>query len=116
MDLSYALHNLGAAITLLLGALGMLSPRRAARFASVVPSGRMGLSEIRATYGGFFAALGAFALVAQDMVAFMALGAAWVGAAAARTASLALDRSLELRNFGGILFEAGIGILLLFPA
>lgn len=116
VDLAYALHNLGALITLGLGLLGLLAPRAAARFASVAPSGRIGLSEIRATYGGLFAALGAFALVAQDMVAFMGLGAAWVGAALGRTASVVLDRSFEPRNLAAILFEAGIGVLLLFPS
>jgi hypothetical protein len=116
VDLAYTLHNLGALITLGLGLLGLLAPRAASRIAGIEPRGRLGLSELRATYGGLFAALGAFALVAQDMVAFMGLGAAWVGAALGRAFSVVLDGSREPRNFGAILFEAGIGVLLLFPS
>jgi len=116
VELAYLLHNLGALITLGLGVLGLVHPRGAARFAAVAPQGLLGLAEVRATYGGLFAALGAFALVAQDMVAFIGLGAAWVGAALGRCASVFLDGAREPRNFAGILFEAGIGALLLFPS
>lgn len=116
MELAHALHNLGALATLALGLLGLLRPRAAAGFAGVEPRGRMGLSEIRATYGGLFAALGAFALLAQDMVSFTMLGGAWVAAAAARLVSTFWDDAREPRNYGGVLFEGAIGLLLLFPA
>lgn len=115
MELASALHNLGALVTLGLGILGLIRPTFVAAFARIEPQGRMGLSEIRSTYGGLFAALGSFALVAQDMVAFTLLGAAWIGAAAARLVSTFVDDAREPLNYAGVLFEGGIGLLLLVP-
>jgi hypothetical protein len=115
LEIASALQNLGALVTLGLGILGLVRPAAAAALARVEPRGAMGLSEIRATYGGLFAALGAFALVAQDMVAFTMLGAAWIGAAAARLVSTFVDGAREPLNYGGVLFEGGIGLLLMMP-
>lgn len=115
MTLPFQLANLGALITLGLGAMGLLLPGRAARFTSISPQGSMGLSEIRATYGGLFLALGGVALWAQDRLLFAMLGTAWVGAAAGRLVSYWWDRNRQLRNVGGVLFELGIGYLLLAP-
>jgi hypothetical protein len=109
------LHNLGATATLALGLLGLVAPRRAAALLGLVPEGLLGLSELRATYGGLFAALGAFTLLAQDQVAFALLGAAWLGAAAARLGSAWLDRSRETRNYAGAIVEGSLAILLLVP-
>ena len=52
----------GAAINVALGLNGLLRPAATAEFTSMSPVGRIGVSEIRATYGGLFLALGAFAL------------------------------------------------------
>ena len=41
--------NLGAFVTALMGAFGLLAPRRAAEFISIKPVGDNGISEIRAT-------------------------------------------------------------------
>jgi hypothetical protein len=114
MDLAGALHLLGAGITLALGALGAFAPDAAARLTSIAPVGLPGRSELRATYGGFFLALGAFALFTRDEVAFDMLGAAWFGAAALRLAATAADGP-SAKAFAAAVFEAGIAILLLFP-
>ncbi len=116
MELALALHNLGALATLALGVLGLLRPQVAAELVGVIPRGRLGTSEIRATYGGLFAALGAFVLVAQDSVAFIMLGAAWLGTALGRLLSVVLDESREPRNFAGVLMEGLLGMLLLVPS
>ncbi|MDJ0787576.1 MAG: DUF4345 family protein [Myxococcota bacterium] len=115
MELGPLLHNLGALATLGLGINGMLRPRATSRFVHMTPDGRMGLSEIRATYGGLFAAMGAFALLAQDEVAFSLLGAAWVGAAVGRVFSIVVDDAREPLNFGGVAFESAFALLLLAP-
>ena len=115
MELDSLAANLGALATLLLGGLGLFFPDRAARFTSLSPVGRTGTSEIRATYGGLFAALGLFCLVPQATVVFLVAGVAWVGAAAGRTWSVVIDRNLETQNLGGIGFELAIGVLLLAP-
>ncbi|MGH0030798.1 MAG: DUF4345 family protein [Myxococcota bacterium] len=115
MDVYLALGNLSAAITAGLGGLGLFAPARAAAFASVAPVGPNGTSDIRATYGGLFAALGLACLVAQSPPIFLAAGLAWVGAAAGRVWSVLVDRNLDPKNLGGIGFELAIGLLLLAP-
>jgi len=113
VEISQALHNAGSCVTVGLGLLGLLGPRRAAQWVHLAPEGREGLAELRATYGGHFAALGVFTLVGQDPVAFALLGAAWIGTALGRLLSVLLDRSHATRNFGALLFEAILGVLLL---
>jgi hypothetical protein len=108
-----AFANLGALITLGLGLLGLLAPARAAAFANVQPVGQIGTSEIRATYGGLFAALGLACLLTQAGGVFLAAGLAWVGAAAGRAFSVVADASRSPKNLGGIAFELAIGALLL---
>lgn len=103
----------GAGITAGLGVMGLVRPSAAAAFTSLAPVGKLGVSEIRATYGGFFLALGAYALWSQSPAAFAAAGTAWIGAAAGRLASVILDNSREGKNFGGVAFEAVIGALCL---
>jgi hypothetical protein len=111
--MSFTLSNLGAVITLGLGVLGLFAPTRASSFANVQPVGLIGKSEIRATYGGLFVALGVTCLLTQAPGVFLAAGLAWVGAAIGRLFSVVVDSSRSARNLGGIVFELGIGLLLL---
>jgi len=113
VDLPQLLNNVGSAATAGLGVMGLVRPRAAAAFTSIQPIGLPGVSEIRATYGGFFLALGAFGLYAQASSVFVALGIAWLGAAAGRLVSVAVDESQTPRNFGGVVFESAIAALLL---
>ena len=109
------LANAGALATVALGLLGLLAPARANAFTSLRPVGKLGVSETRATYGGFFLALGLACLLLQSRTAFLVVGCAWLGAAAGRAGSLVADRSTQPKNLGGIVFEAAIGALLLAP-
>jgi hypothetical protein len=115
LELSHVLHLVGALVTAALGGLGLLRPRTAARWVGLEPSGRLGLSELRATYGGLFFALGAFAVATRDEVAFALLGAAWLGAAAARVGDALLLGGAERPLWRAALFEAGLATLLLAP-
>ena len=115
MEFASLCANLGAAATLVLGGLGLFSPARAAAFTNLAPIGATGVSEIRATYGGFFAALGLACLALQASAVFSTAGAAWVGAAAGRAWSVVVDQNREAKNLGGIAFELAIGLLLLGP-
>jgi hypothetical protein len=72
----------------------------------------LGLSEIRATYGGIFLGLGVACLLFQQPEVFFAVGLAWLTAAASRTVSICLDRAFSAKNAGGTVIEAGIGLLL----
>ncbi|MFM8412737.1 MAG: DUF4345 family protein [Alphaproteobacteria bacterium] len=107
------LPTIGAAINVALGLNGLLRPDATADFTSIAPVGRIGTSEIRATYGGLFLALGSFALASGSPVAYRALGCAWLGAALGRVLSVVVDRSREPRNLGAVAFEAVIAALLL---
>ncbi|MEY4862840.1 MAG: putative rane protein, partial [Pseudomonadota bacterium] len=50
------LATLGAVVTIGLGLFGAIWPHRAAAFVGISPLGGLGVSEIRATYGGLFIA------------------------------------------------------------
>lgn len=115
MELAHVLHVLGAGVTAALGAFGLVRPDAAARLVGLAPSGRLGRSELRATYGGLFFALGAFALATRDEVAFMLLGAAWLGAAGARVADAFLEGEADRAVWRAALVEAALATLLLAP-
>lgn len=115
LDLSWVLANIGASICCGLGAMGLFAPARAAAFTSIAPTGLLGVSEVRATYGGLFAALGLTCLALQSQLAFCVAGLAWLGAAAGRGFSVLIDRHWAAKNLGGIVFEGAIGLLLLAP-
>lgn len=107
------LHNAAALITAALGLMGLLLPAKAAQLTSIRPEGLLGTSEIRATYGGFFLALGAYALYAQADVVFAVAGVAWLGAAGGRLLSVVVDRSVSSKNLIAVAFEAAMGGLLI---
>jgi hypothetical protein len=115
LEFSHVLHLVGALVTFGMGCLGLLRPELAARLIGLTPEGRLGASELRATYGGLFAALGAFAIATRDEVAFAIVGAAWLGAAGARCADALLVAGADRRVWRAALFEAGVAVLLLAP-
>lgn len=104
----------GAIVTTALGFMGLVMPQKAARFTNLAPEGLIGWSEIRATYGGFFLSLGLSCLYFQMEILYFVCGMAWIGAALGRTLSVVIDKSTEIKNFGGIAFEGIIGLSLLF--
>ncbi len=103
---------LGAVVTMALGIFGAIAPRRAAQFVSIEPIGGLGLSEVRATYGGLFIALGAVCLVVNTPPVYLTAAAAWIGAAVMRLPSLVVDRGSFPRAIGGAVMELTIGLLL----
>ena len=107
------LPNFGAAVTALLGCLGLLFPSAVGRVLGIEPDRPLGVSEFRATYGGFFLCLGIGCLLAQSASAFTVVGAAWCAAALARIASFVVDGSRTRDNLAGVAFEAGIGLAML---
>lgn len=71
------LPNCGAVVTATLGCLGMLFPAAVGRVLGIRPAGPPGISELRATYGGFFLSLGIDNLGTQSATVFAVVGAAW---------------------------------------
>ena len=105
--------NCGAAVTAALGCLGLLLPSTVSEILGIHPDGSLGVSELRATYGGFFMSLGIGCLVAQSAPVFTVVGAAWCAAAFARLISCVVDTSRSWRNLVGIGFEAAVGLSML---
>jgi len=103
--------NLGALITLFLGCVGLLFPKRIGRTLGIRPIGALGVSELRATYGGFFLCLGAGCLATQSQQVFLLAGAAWCGAALARLLSFVIDKSHSRENVIGFIVESTIGLM-----
>jgi hypothetical protein len=107
------LPNSGAVVTAVLGCLGLLFPSAVGRVLGLEPDKPLGISEFRATYGGFFLCLGIGCLFAQSVPAFTVVGAAWCAAALARIVSFVVDGSRTRHNLAGVGFEAGIGLAML---
>ena len=100
-------------MTAVLGCLGLLFPSAVGRVLGLEPDKPLGISEFRATYGGFFLCLGIGCLFAQSVPVFTVVGAAWCAGALARIVSFAVDGSRTMHNLAGVGFEAGIGLAML---
>jgi hypothetical protein len=106
-----------SAALMLSGVAGVVMPERVASALQLTPTSSRGIAETRAGLGGTYAALGGFALVSRRPGADAAVGAAWLGAAAARVASLAIDRPRTDSAFWAYLAaEVGFGAMALVAA
>ena len=107
------LGYVGAIISMVAGCLGLVWPKQVSRTIGLQIPGRLGTSEVRATYGGLFVGAGlAVALIASSDAALV-LGAAWAGAFIARAVSFVIDKSRTKENIAGLLIEAVMAVLLI---
>lgn len=106
--------NLAAVLLMLLGGAALFFPKTMAAFVGLGPIAPVGISEIRSTLGSFFLGLGATCLWLQSADAFTVLGVASLGAALVRLLSSIIDRSITLKNIGGVVAETFLGALFLF--
>jgi len=107
---------LAAAVTVLLGLLGLVFPGSAMRLVGLEVSRPLGLLDVRATYGGLFVALGAFPILSGEPLAFQMLGVAWLAAGLARMVFTPVDRVWTRENIAGIAVELGLGAAALLPS
>ena len=105
--------NLAALLLMLLGTAALLFPKTMAAFVGIQPVAPLGISEIRSTLGSFFLGLGAACFWLQSADAFTVLGVASLAAATVRFLSSLFDRSVTIRNIGGAVTEALLGVLFL---
>jgi hypothetical protein len=105
--------NIAATLLMLLGGAALLFPKTMAAFVDIQPVAPVGISEIRSTLGSFFLGLGATCLWLQSAAAFTVLGVASLGAASVRLASSLFDRSITIKNIGGVVAEALLSVLFL---
>ena len=103
---------IGASVSVLAGLLGLTWPQQVSKVIGLELPGRLGVSEFRATYGGLFIGAGVAVLAIGSADAALVLGAAWLGAFAARVVSLVVDRSTSKENLAGCVIELVIGTLL----
>ena len=108
------LGRVSSAALMLSGVAAVVVPERVACALQLTPASSRGVAETRAGLGGTYAALGGWALVSRSRTADVAVGAAWLGAAAARLASLAIDRPRTDAAFWAYLVaEVGFGTIAL---
>jgi hypothetical protein len=108
--MEYIFQNIGTIISLFLGVIAVIFPSKIETFVSIKSVGKTGVSEIRATYGGFFIGLSIFALISQLHTVFIALGFGWIGASFIRFITLFFGFT-NIKNISAVIFEAIIGVL-----
>ena len=96
-----------ALVTIAFGLFGLVAPRYTAGVLDMQPThSTMGLSEIRASTGGLFVALGGVCLLTGAPWAYAMLGVAYAGASAGRAISMALDRPPQPKALTWFALEA----------
>lgn len=105
--------QIGAIITLLFGIWAICQPVKFSKFVSLTPYKNSGVTEIRATYGGWICGLAIFALLNPTELAFGCLGYGWMGAAIIRSLSIVVDKSYSRKSIIFVIGEIIVGVLLL---
>jgi hypothetical protein len=85
------LGRVSSAALMASGLAGVVMPGSVSAALELPAQTARGTAETRAGLGGTYAALGGWALVSRNPTARTAVGVVWLGAAAARLASLRLD-------------------------
>jgi hypothetical protein len=108
-----ALGYVGAGLSVLAGVMGLVWPRPVSTRIGLATPSLLGVSEVRATYGGLFIGAGVAVLLSGSTTAATVLGAAWGGAFVGRALSVVIDRSRSKENAAGLVIEATMAALLL---
>jgi len=112
MSLLSILKIVAALLTVGTGLLALVRPTAVYRFTGLTAGGARGLSEIRAIFGGLFIALGIAPLL-LGATAYTVLGAGYLAIAAARLASIFIDRSKDSSNLISLAIEIVCGAILI---
>ncbi len=113
MDWIQLAHHAGAFINVALGLAALLFPRRVADRLGLYLKGKLGLGEIRATYGGLFLGLGVFSLIQGNPLLFRMLGFGWLLVGLGRMLSMVIDESMTRNNVVAFTVEMLVAWLLL---
>jgi hypothetical protein len=109
-----SLNVIAAVLTIAFGAFGFLAPRYTASALDLnTGETTMGLSEMRASVGGLFVALGLLCLIWPSAMAFAMMGVAYSGAALGRLVSLVLDKPPFVKAFIYFAIEALLALTLI---
>ena len=108
-----AMGYVGAIISIIAGCLGLIWPKQVSQTIGLQIPGRLGQSEVRATYGGLFIGAGLAVTLIASSDAALILGAAWAGAFIARAISFVIDKSRAKENVAGLVIEGVMAALLI---
>ena len=111
MNILMVLKIIAALATAATGLLAFFTPTAVYGFTGLNASGRRGISEIRAIFGGLFIALGVIPLL-LGLVAYQMLGIGYLAIAVARTFSMVFDKSYDQSNIISLVIEIVLGIIL----
>jgi hypothetical protein len=116
-DILTILSYLASLFSLGLAVFGIVSPSGVMRLVGLIPHEKAAhaVSEVRATYGGVFFGVTAFALATGAPMAFLALAACWICAMFARIFSMIVDGVRNQHNWNSIAVEGGIGLAIAAP-
>jgi hypothetical protein len=114
MNLAGALNALCALLSIGIGAISWINPKYTLAVLDLQEGkSTMGRSEVRASAGALFVAIGLGALWIGQPIAYLMLGIAWFGAAIGRLTSLLLDPRPIPKTKVFFAIEAAVGILLI---
>lgn len=106
-----------AALTAGLGFISLFMPKTSLKILKLKPQEAFPYAkgEPRGVLAGFYLSLGAIYLLIPQAQLFLGfvLAGAWLFTGVGRFVSIFADRGATLYNFAGVIFEAGIGCLLL---
>ena len=105
----------GSVITSLMGITALALPETIGRMLHIQALSSMGLSEVRATYGGLCLGFGLAALHFAEPAIYVALGCGWAVAALSRPLSLLQFSGERGLIIMGMAFESGVAALLFTP-
>lgn len=110
-----ALRILGAIITLALGLFSLYSPAMLAQSIFITPQGVRGNTELRIGFGGFFTAMGAAAIVMNELAAYQLLGYGWLGAVIVRVFAIFISgaKMINLSYLAFAILEFGVALMLI---
>ncbi len=113
MTLVGTLNVLCALISIGGGAISWINPKYTLSVLDL-QEGRttMGRSELRASAGALFVAMGVGALLIGQLVTYLMMGVAWLGAAVGRMTSIIMDPRPTRRTWGFFAVEAAVGLAL----
>lgn len=117
MDLAYGLNLALAILTILFGAIALVSPRYTMQALHLTPTGGRadGKAELRAASGGAFVATATAAILfgPTQPFAWVMLGVHYAGAGVGRITSIALDQAGSRKMWAFFAIEAAFAVALI---
>ena len=113
MTLLEILKIIAAAVTILVGVVGLIWPRRIQDFIGLKAEGGRGITELRTVLGALFIAIGAIPLILKAPETFLMLGYTYLALAVVRLFSMFFDRSIMSSNVISVITEVVFGVILI---